>query len=57
MDDLLATGGTLTAACELVQRCGANPVVALLVVELSFLNGRAKLAGYKDLVVSSIYAV
>ena len=45
IDDVLATGGTLTAACELVERSGASVAGLGIVVELAALNGRAKLAG------------
>jgi adenine phosphoribosyltransferase len=43
-DDLLATGGTAKALCELVEQAGAEVVGCAFVVELAFLNGRAKLA-------------
>jgi adenine phosphoribosyltransferase len=43
LDDVLATGGTARAKIELVERLGAEVVGALFVVELTFLNGRAKL--------------
>jgi adenine phosphoribosyltransferase len=42
-DDLLATGGTAAAAIELIRKLGGEPVGAAFAVELSFLNGRAKL--------------
>ncbi|MDY6912889.1 MAG: adenine phosphoribosyltransferase [Planctomycetota bacterium] len=45
IDDLLATGGTMAAACDLVKRLGGQIVGAAFVVELCFLNGRDKLAG------------
>jgi adenine phosphoribosyltransferase len=45
-DDLLATGGTARALCELVEGRGAHVVGCAFVVELSFLPGRAKLSGY-----------
>ncbi|MCE5277979.1 MAG: adenine phosphoribosyltransferase [Planctomycetaceae bacterium] len=45
MDDLLATGGTMAAACHLVEKLGAQIVGVAFVVELCFLPGRAKLAG------------
>ena len=45
IDDLLATGGTAAAAAALVQRVGAEILQASFLVELSFLNGRQKLAG------------
>ncbi|MFH1829281.1 MAG: adenine phosphoribosyltransferase [Pseudomonadota bacterium] len=43
MDDLLATGGTAAAACELVKRLGGEVVECAFVVELAFLNGRDKI--------------
>jgi len=45
-DDVLATGGTARAKTELVEQLGGEVVGLLFVVELSFLNGRDKLAGY-----------
>lgn len=45
VDDLLATGGTAEAAMKLVRRCGGEVVEVAFVVELSFLNGRARLEG------------
>ena len=45
VDDLLATGGTMAAACQLVRRLGGQIVATAFVIELSFLNGRAKLPG------------
>ena len=44
MDDLLATGGTAEATCELIRQQGANVVECAFVVELGFLNGRDKLS-------------
>jgi adenine phosphoribosyltransferase len=44
-DDLLATGGTAAAAIKLVQQLGGKVAGAAFAVELSFLNGRAKLPG------------
>lgn len=44
-DDLLATGGTASAAIQLVRKLGGEVVGAAFAVELSFLNGRAKLPG------------
>jgi len=45
MDDVLATGGTAQAACELVERAGATVEAVEVVLELCFLHGRSKLAG------------
>ncbi len=46
IDDLLATGGTAAASCELVEKLGAEVVACAFVVELDFLNGREKLSKY-----------
>ncbi|MFY7731213.1 MAG: adenine phosphoribosyltransferase [Flavobacterium sp.] len=43
-DDVLATGGTAKAVCELVERLGGVIVQCNFLMELSFLNGREKLA-------------
>jgi len=45
-DDVLATGGTAAAACELVTRLGGEIVQCNFLIELDFLNGRNKLNGY-----------
>lgn len=45
-DDLLATGGTAEAAIKLIEKAGGNIVGILFIVELSFLNGRAKLGNH-----------
>ena len=45
-DDLLATGGTARALCDLVERAGAQVVGCAFVVELEFLAGRERLAGF-----------
>ncbi len=43
IDDLLATGGTIAAACELVERAGGVVVESAFLIELAFLAGRSKL--------------
>ena len=43
IDDLLATGGTASAAVDLVRQCGGTVVGAAFVIELAFLHGRRKL--------------
>ena len=44
LDDVLATGGTMRACRDLVQQTGADLVACAFVIELSFLDGRARLA-------------
>lgn len=46
LDDVLATGGTAKAKVELVEKAGGAVVGVGFVVELGFLNGRDRLAGY-----------
>ncbi|MBS3163680.1 adenine phosphoribosyltransferase [Candidatus Woesearchaeota archaeon] len=48
-DDLIATGGTLLAACNLVKKLGANVHECALVIDLPNLKGKEKIekAGYK----------
>jgi adenine phosphoribosyltransferase len=43
MDDLLATGGTLAAAIQLVRNVGGAVCAAACIIELNFLGGRARL--------------
>jgi adenine phosphoribosyltransferase len=43
IDDVLATGGTMRACCDLVRQTGAEIVACAFLVELLFLNGRARL--------------
>lgn len=45
IDDLIATGGTAAASCELVSRAGASIAACAFVIELDFLNGREQLRG------------
>lgn len=45
VDDLLATGGTAGAAIKLLRGLGAEVMVAAFVIELAFLQGRARLGG------------
>jgi adenine phosphoribosyltransferase len=47
IDDLLATGGTAKASCELIETLGARVTACAFVVELDFLDGRSKLNGYE----------
>ncbi len=46
IDDLLATGGTMSACSQLVESLGGDIVGCAFLIELSFLNGRAKLGDY-----------
>ena len=46
VDDLLATGGTAAATCRLVEQSGGEVAALVFVVELTFLEGRKKLADY-----------
>ena len=47
VDDLLATGGTAKAACDLIEKLGGKIVGLEFLIELSFLNGREKLGSRK----------
>eukprot|EP00092_Neocalanus_flemingeri_P013130 GFUD01014148.1.p1 GENE.GFUD01014148.1~~GFUD01014148.1.p1 ORF type:complete len:183 (+),score=76.05 GFUD01014148.1:65-613(+) len=42
VDDLLATGGTLAAACNLIKKCGGEVAGCWVVIELAVLKGRDK---------------
>ena len=46
IDDLIATGGTIKAAAELVEELGGEVVKLLFLLELKGLNGRALLEKY-----------
>jgi adenine phosphoribosyltransferase len=46
VDDLLATGGTVAAACSLVEMAGAVVEEVAFLIELGFLSGRDRLSGY-----------
>ncbi len=43
VDDLLATGGTMGAACQVIEKCGGRVVGCLFVIELGALGGRERL--------------
>lgn len=45
IDDLLATGGTMAACCDLIRSLGGEIVGVAFLIELIFLNGRAKFDG------------
>jgi adenine phosphoribosyltransferase len=47
VDDLLATGGTMSACTSLVESLGAEIVACLFVIELGFLKGRDKIKGQR----------
>jgi adenine phosphoribosyltransferase len=53
-DDVLATGGTAKAVCELVERLGGEIVQVNFLMELTFLNGREKL-GTHPIFAAMIY--
>ncbi|VXB89493.1 adenine phosphoribosyltransferase [Maribacter litoralis] len=46
-DDVLATGGTASAACKLVEKLGGTIVQCNFLIELSFLEGVSKIADYQ----------
>jgi adenine phosphoribosyltransferase len=54
IDDVLATGGTAEATVNLVRRSGAQVAGIAMLIELSFLNGRAKLG---DLPVTALLTI
>lgn len=47
VDDLLATGGTINACCQLVEKAGATVVGCAFVIELTALGGAARIAPHK----------
>jgi len=47
VDDLIATGGTVSAAAKLVEALGGEIIECVFVIELPDLKGREKLKGYK----------
>lgn len=51
VDDVLATGGTASATCELVKKLGGDVIGASFVIELSFLPGRERM---RPIAVSSL---
>ena len=50
IDDLLATGGTVNAACKLLKKAGANVKASAFIIELTDLNGRKNLPRDIDVV-------
>ena len=53
-DDLLATGGTAAAAAELVKMQGGKVAAFSFLIGLDFLNGKDKLAGHSDTILSLV---
>jgi len=47
VDDLLATGGTMQAGCQLIEKAGGQIASCAFLVELAFLNGRQRLRPYE----------
>jgi adenine phosphoribosyltransferase len=47
IDDLLATGGTMKAACEMIEKAGGEVVECAFIVDLPDLKGKEKLRGYE----------
>jgi adenine phosphoribosyltransferase len=47
VDDLLATGGTLAAGCQLIEKAGGQVAGCCVLVELNFLKGREKLRSFE----------
>jgi adenine phosphoribosyltransferase len=46
IDDLLATGGTAKASCQLVEELGGEVIACAFVIELAMLSGREQLSAY-----------
>lgn len=46
-DDLLATGGTVQATCQLIEQQGAKIVACVFLIDLTFLKGSEKLKNYE----------
>ena len=53
VDDLLATGGTMAAACKLIEKIGGEIAAITFLIELSELGGRGKISGYEIKTVMS----
>jgi len=50
-DDLLATGGTARAACDLIEKAGGQVVQVSFIIDLAFLKGKDK---FKDYIVNTL---
>lgn len=46
IDDVLATGGTMNASCQLIEKLGGKVVACAFVIELTMLNGRENISDY-----------
>jgi len=46
LDDLLATGGTIGAICQMIEKLGGDITEICFMIELDFLKGREKLKNY-----------
>ena len=58
VDDVLATGGTLLAAIELSERCGAEVASVLVLIELAALEGRKTITGkFPDIEIISLVQI
>jgi adenine phosphoribosyltransferase len=55
VDDLLATGGTVSASLDMVKQLGGEPIAVVVLVELDDLGGRGRLEHYGVDVVSFIH--
>jgi adenine phosphoribosyltransferase len=47
VDDVLATGGTMEATCQMVEKLGGQILGISFLIELDYLKGRKKLKNYK----------
>jgi adenine phosphoribosyltransferase len=54
VDDVLATGGTVAATTQLIERCGGVPHAVTVLMELGFLDGRARTG---DVPIASVVTI